>query len=137
MIDLAAIREGLAENLRRIEGFQVSAYMLSQPWPPTIQVMGPDEITYDLTFGRGSDSWVLIVQAFVASHDDLASQTRLDEMLHPTGPLSIKEAIERDTTLGGACSDLRVTHASGYRQYQLDRGPVLGAEFTVQVETNN
>jgi hypothetical protein len=63
---------------------------------------------------------------------------RLDQMLHPTGPLSIKEAIESDTTLGGACSDLRVTTASGYRQYQLpNRGPVLGAEWQVQVETSN
>jgi len=138
MVDLAAIREGLAANLRRIDGVQVSAYMLANPTPPTIQVMGPDEVTYDVTFGRGSDSWQMVVQAFVALVTDIGAQARLDEMLHPTGPLSIKEAIEFDTTLGGACNDLRVTRSSGYQQYNLEgRGAVLGAEFTVQVETSN
>jgi hypothetical protein len=100
--------------------------------------MGPDEVEYDVTFGRGSDTWMILVQAFVASVFDQASQQRLDRMLAPTGAESIKEAIESDRTLGGACSDLRVTRSSGYQTYALEgRGNVLGAEFTVQVETSN
>ena len=138
MVDLAAIREGLATNLSVIADTQISPYMLANPTPPCIQVMGPDEVTYDVTFGRGSDSWMMIVQAFVASVGDIAAQARLDKMLHPTGPESIKEAIESDRTLGGSAKDLRVVRSSGYQQYNLEgRGPVLGAEFTVQVETSN
>jgi hypothetical protein len=144
--DLDAIREGIAANLTA--GFrqipekdgrpQVSAYMLASPTPPCVQVMGPDEVTYDVTFGRGSDTWMMVVQAFVASVTDVGGQKRLDRMLAPTGPESIKEAIERDTRLGGAANDLRVVRSSGYRMYPLEgRGPVLGAEFFVQVETSN
>jgi hypothetical protein len=144
-VDVEAIREGIAANLtaafasiHRDQRPQVSAYMLSSPSPPCVQVMGPDEIIYDITFGRGSDTWMFIVQVFVALVSDIGAQKRLDRMLAPTGPESIKEAVERDTKLGGSCKDLRVTRSAGYQQFVLEgRGAVLGSDFTVQVETSN
>lgn len=135
---LAQIREGLRVRLATIPNVQTSAYMLGQVTPPTLQVMGPDEVQYDLAFHRGLDQWTLIVQGFVGAVADVGAQTNLDLWLAPSGSLSVKAAIEGDRSaagaLGGLVQDLTVTTSSGYRIYQLDNsGPVLGAEWTVSV----
>lgn len=131
MADLSDIREGIAVNLRLIPSVQVSAYMLGNPTPPSIEVM-PDETDYDKTFQRGTDRWFLKVRAFVGKPSDIGAQKRLDEMLASSGPLSVKANIEVDCTLDGVVDDLRVTKCSGYRTYGQQPG-VLGAEWVVEV----
>jgi hypothetical protein len=131
---LAEIRAGLEVRLATIAGVQTSAYMLDSPMPPTLQVMGPDEVSYDLAMARGLDLWRLIVQGFVGSPMDQGAQVNLDEWLAPAGAKSVKAAIEADGTLGGKIQGLHVEKASGYRLYQLEnRGSVLGAEWTIQI----
>lgn len=138
MFDLAVIREGLKANLDPLAetlGMQITAYMLASPMSPFIEIMGPDEITYDISMQRGGDSTIMIVRAFVSTTLDQGAQIFLDKMLASSGDTSVKEAIESDTTLGGAIDDLRVTRCSGYRLYRPDTGPLLGAQWFVQIET--
>ena len=90
MADLEPIREGLAANLAAITDCQVSAYMLARPSPPTLQVMGPDEIEYDTAFARGGDSLRMIVQGFVGAVDGKGAQKRLDQWLAGSGAQSVK-----------------------------------------------
>ncbi len=134
---LAQIRAGLAtalEDALPTTGGQASAYMLDNPSPPTLQVMGPEEVQYDQAMARGLDEWTLVVQAFSGSPSDRAAQELLDGWYVPNGSTSVKSAIETDRTLGGIIEDLQVVRASGYRIYNLpNRTEALGAEFFVRI----
>jgi len=137
MATARAIREGIAANLAPL-GHQVSATTLANPWPPCAFVQGPS-IEYDRTFGGGDDDWTFTVVVLVGDAVDQAAQEALDEYMARDGARSVKALIESDRRLGGACSDLRVTSASGPRLYASDTpngpsaAPMLGCEWTVQV----
>lgn len=139
MFDPLVIRLALKANLQALatlEKFQLSEYMLGEPTPPYIEIMGADEINYDLALQRGGDQNDVIVRAFVGLAIDKGAQIKLDRLLTSSGPSSIKEAIESDDTLGGACDDLRVRTCTGYQVFpRADGRSVLGASWTVQVET--
>lgn len=133
---MAAVRQALADNLSTISGIQVSAYVLSNPTPPAIQVVpGPAE--YHQTMGASSASWWdFTIQAYVAVATDIGSQARLDRLLADDGAESVRAALESDTTLGGLCDDLIVVSRTGYTLFAPEgRGSVLGAEWTVRVFT--
>lgn len=130
---VAQLREGLAANLDAIEDVQASAYMLSNPTPPTIEVV-PDEVDYDAAMGRGDDTWRFVIRAYVGVASDKGAQLLLDELLAPSGTRSVKTVLEADETLGGVAEDLHVQTATGYRIYQRAGGPeLLGCEWTVEV----
>ncbi len=133
MASLTAMREGLAANLDAIPTLQVSPYLLAAPTPPSAEV-APAETEYDLAGSRGLDRWRFTVRVFVAHTTDKGAQKKLDSYLETSGPHSVKAALEADSTLGGACDDLRVIRASGYRVYGPEgRASVLGAEWDVDV----
>ncbi len=141
-VTLAEIRQGIADNLATLSGapgnVQVSAYMLANPQPPTLQVMGPDTIDYDQAMAGGLHIWNMIVQGFVGAATDRGAQVNLDLWLAPEGALSVMAAIESDRTLAGKVMDLSIVQASGYKIYQLPSEPaVLGCEWTVQVYTHS
>lgn len=140
-VDPIALVEGLAANLGTIEGFQKSAFLLANPTPPAAEIE-PLPIDYDKTMQRGIDEWHFLVRVFVGLTTDVGSQKRILRMMAPSGVTSIKQAIESDTTLGGSADDLRVTVCSGYKFFAREvigtklgavSGPLLGAEWTVQV----
>lgn len=132
---MAEIRLGLNTRLATISGLaQTSAYMMSSPSPPMMQVMGVDEVTYDEAMQRGVDRLTFVVQAFAGTPDDQAAQVLLDGWLAASGSGSVKGAIEGDITLGGKVTSARVTRAAGYREYDLpNRGKTLGTEFYIEV----
>jgi hypothetical protein len=113
----------------------VSAYRISDPPVPSIQVAWVERVSYDATMGRGFDEWELVVLAFVCDLSDVGGQQRLDRMLDSSGGESVKAALESDKTLGlgGVVSGLRVTRSDGYQQYQLPAGSVLGAAWYINL----
>jgi hypothetical protein len=137
MVSFTEIREALAAQLaQQLTGIQVSAYLLASPTPPTIHLYpgGPaGQIAYDLTLARGVDQWALTVQAFVGPTSDIGAQKKLDQYLAPSGPQSIKQAVESDPTLGGLVHQVHVPSCAGYRQYILETATYIGAEWYVQV----
>lgn len=136
MATLTAIRAGLVANLATLADVQVSAYMLANPSPPTLQVMGPDSAAYDQSMRGSLTDWHMIVQGFCCNVADIGGQVNLDAWLAPAGALSVKAALESDRTLAGVAQDSTVVDCSGYRVYQLDSSTkVLGAEWTVWVRT--
>lgn len=130
MGSLADIREGLATNLSVIPGWQVSAYQLSNPLLPSLQVMGLDEIQYDRAMGRGLDDWMVSLMAFAGITTDIGSQKLLDSLIETS---AVKDAVESDKTLGGVAADVRVTECAGYRAYVLGTNQVIGCEWKVRV----
>lgn len=133
MASITAIREGLATNLQGITGLQASAYMLANPTMPTAEVF-PSEVEYDQAMARGHDMNVFTVRVFVGEVSDVGAQKNLDAFLASEGDRSVKEQLESDRTLGGACDTLRVTACTGYRRTVMEgRGAILAAEWRVEV----
>lgn len=138
MADLADIRVGLAANLAAIQAAEdctVSAYMLDNPSPPVLMVVGPDTIEYDLALHRGLDHWTIVIQGFTGIPSDQGRQERLDRWLAPFGATSVKAAVESDTTLGGIVAGVRVTDVEAYRDYAFQNGTriLFGATWHVDV----
>jgi len=131
---LEALRAAIADNLSTIPDVQVSPYVLGAPTPPAIQIQ-PGMAEYHQTFGAPSaEWWEFRVHAFVANTNDIASQRLLDRMLESEGSVSVKAALESDTTLNGLVDDLIVVSRTGYQTFVPEgRGPVLGAEWVVRV----
>ena len=138
MADIAAIRTALAARLTTLldgDG-QASAYMLDNPSPPTLHVVGITGIDYDQTFGRGGDTITFQVQG-VAAGLDRGHQEQLDDWLDG----GVKNAIESErpsaVTLGGIVDSCRVVSTAGMRTVLLPNGtPAVAAEWEIQIETS-
>jgi len=130
---LAEIRAGIETRLATIPGVQTDAYMNPAPSDLSLQVMGPDAVSYDQAGSRGLDYWTIIVQGFSGSPESRAAQTNLDLWLSPAGANSVKAAIEGDRSLGGIVADCVVTGSSGYREMFVNGAKVLGAEWTLLI----
>jgi len=137
--DLELIRAALGVNLAALvaaEEMQWTPYMLAEPTPPTVQILGAGEIIYDVAMQRGGDQNEVLVQAFVSLVSDIGGSMKLDRFMKSSGPTSMKEAIQSDPTLGGIIDDLRVTRCSGHTVYRRnDNQQVIGSTWYVQVET--
>lgn len=131
---LAEIRQAIADNLDAVYGatVQTSAYQLEQIMPPTIMVMGPDQVMFDRAMAVGMDEYIILVQGFGGTMLQ-GAQVVMDEWIG-RGPLSVKSAIEADTTLGGKVFDLQVVAMSSYRLFRFADGTVLlGCEWQTRV----
>lgn len=133
MAEETALREALAANLSSIAGIQQSAYVLSSPTLPAVEVV-PGPIDYDKAMGRGTDEWTFIVRVLVGLTTDIGGQKLLGKLRASSGAQSIKAALESDPTLGGAARTLHVPRVSGQQTYGREgRSSAIGAEWTVQV----
>jgi hypothetical protein len=132
MADIAAIRSGIATNLGTISGLRTSSWIPDQINPP-IAVVKPDRIAFDTAFARGLDTLEFSVLCIVGRVDERTAQSRLDAYCATTGSASIKAAIESDSTLGSAVSDLRVTEMRNYTSLNVGDVTYLAAEFAVTV----
>lgn len=142
---IAELKAGMKVALDEILDFQVTPYMLANPTPPACAIFADEPgIDYHGTMssdglGGMGDAGGLVelsftVQVFVSETADVAAQKKLDAYLEPTGARSIRQALEKEPTLGGACDDLIVRASSGYRRFLREGGgPVLGAEWRVTI----
>lgn len=131
--EITLIRRALADSLLVIPGLQVSPVVLANPTPPCAQVTrGP--LQYHQAMYDGVSRPNFTVTCYVALVSDIGAQQLLDRYLAPTGDLSVKQALEVDTTLGGLVQDLIVTGATGEQPYAREQGgPVLGSDWAVEV----
>lgn len=131
-MDVKKVRVAIAKALETIPGIQVSAYVLSNPTVPALQVVpGPSE---RLSFRRGATERDFKVQAIVGLTSDVGSQLVLDQFLDLEGSRSVVAALTADPTFGGVCDDSDVTGDTGVEIFTRDGGPpALGSEWTVKV----
>jgi hypothetical protein len=138
MTSIPAIRDGLADRLRTIQGLRVyDTYSPSINPPAAVVVPAPgDFLEYDQAMG-GVDTVNLVIGLFVSKAIDRVAQEKLDAYLANTGPLSIKAAVDGDVDLGGIVHFAVVTSARNYGIKIFGEGeaatPYLGCEFTVTV----
>jgi hypothetical protein len=132
--DVAAIRSGLKTRLETLTDWQVSAHILSSPTAPCAMIY-EGETEYDATIGDSDGDHNLVVRVIAPFASDVQAQRILDEFRSATGPRSVKQAIEGDSTLGGICDDVRVVGVSPDTVYGgLQGQPIgIGCEFRVLV----
>lgn len=105
---VSAIRAALAANVATISGMRTLARVPEIINPPMAVVM-PPSIEFDKAMGRGLDQYEFNIVIFVERMDSRNAEGLLDGYAASAGATSVKAAIESARTLGGACSDLRVT----------------------------
>ena len=134
-LDISDIRAGLATNLQTVaESVQVSAYRMASPTPPSLIVVGFDEITRT-GFGMASFEIPFLVQGLAGAATEKGAQIRLDKWLSPLGSLSVWAAIESDKTLAGKVSNVIVTKCDGAQFIETGPGiELLGSTWHVQIE---
>lgn len=141
MAALSDLRAALAAALVNIPtvGLQVSAYMLANPHPPTLWVLGPQEIEYHVTSHElaepGGSRWQMVVQGISpAGIGDVPAQKLLDAWLSTEGTSSVSALLEADPTLGGKCDDLIVRSSIGYQVFVVpDLGARVGCEWLIDI----
>lgn len=104
------VRDGLKNNLKNIDDLRIYDIMPDVIVPPCA-IIGQLDFTFDLNNSRGLDQANVDVFVIVQRFAERSGMQNLDKFLSGAGNYSIKQAIESDRTLGGACNTLRVTSA--------------------------
>lgn len=104
------VREGLKKNLQEIDGLRVYDIIPDVVVPPSA-IVGQLDFTFDLNNSRGLDQANVDIFVIVQRFSERSGIQNLDKYLSGSGDYSIKQAIESDRTLDGACNTLRVTSA--------------------------
>ena len=131
-MSIAAIRDGLATNLRKVPGLRSVPELPDNPNPP-IALISLSQIEYDRAFQKGLVEYQFIVTAIVGRAAERIAQRKLDEYALDSGEQSIKAAIESDKQLNGAAYDVRVERMTNISSIQLGDATYLVAEFFVTV----
>lgn len=107
--------------------------------PPPCFFVGEVDITFDKTFGRGTDELSFTCRTLISTTNDRACQRTLDGLLSGGGPGSLKSAIEAarggpgEMALGGLADDLHIQRVQGYRWYEHAGSEYVGAELVIKV----
>jgi hypothetical protein len=136
MASVSAVADGLKARLATVSGLRTFSYQPEQLNPP-FAFPQLTSVTYHRTMGKGSavstmDFTVVVV---VGRWVDRVAHKTLDDYLSPDGAASIKNALEGDKTLGGACSDLIVSSSANINALEQDDAEFLQISFQVTVYT--
>lgn len=113
-------------------GFQVSAYILADPTPPSVHVF-PSEGQFHRAMQDGLEFLQFTVRALVSLDSDIGGQQNLLAIMG-TNSGGVKAALEADKTLGGVCDRLQVAGWGNYQPYvKADGTQLIGADWTVDV----
>lgn len=97
-MDLDAVAGELRAALLTVPGLRVPLWGVKTVQPPAAVVTLPDRITYDETYGRGTDVYPdLPVVLLVGAPEQRASRRTLAQYAAGAGPKSIKAALEAYT----------------------------------------
>ncbi|RKF24138.1 hypothetical protein [Micromonospora globbae] len=100
----------LRAALDTIDGLRVVEWGVRQVHPPAALIGLPEQISYDLTYGRGTDrveDWPVMV--LLSRPNEPHSRRAIVEYVHGSGPKSVKQAIEAHTYT--SCDDVQVVSA--------------------------
>ena len=138
MASVAAIRAQIVTDLTGIsaltsafpDGYRVSAYPLSNPAPPSIEI-AEFAIERHQAMLDGVEWWSCNINAYVAVTTDVVSLQTADAFLDDD---PISGAIEADRTLGGLVSDLIVDRTI-QRQWVHPalQTPLAGVEYQLRI----
>jgi len=126
----SALQAGLTTRLNTVSGLRVADHLPEQINPP-VAVIQIQSVTYHRAMGGGLSEWLFMVSAIAGRMGDRPAQTKLDGWMSYDGDQSIRAAIEADSTLGGACSTLKVADMISIRPISLGDAAYLACEFNI------
>jgi len=91
---LREVMDDLGEALKVIDGLRVKPYTEQRVMAPMAMVSLPRTYSYDATFDRGSDDIEIPIVVMVGRIDAEPARNALGPYVDPTGPDSIKAAVE-------------------------------------------
>ena len=130
---LGDIREALGKAVKTINGMRAAEHMPEQVNPPMV-VIQLDRLDYHGAMQGGLRTFQFLLIAIVGRMGERASQDLLDRVTDFDGPDSIRQVVEADPTLGGACWACKVTGARSVRPFNIGDAAYLGVEFEVEVQ---
>lgn len=135
MWSYADVAQGLADAADTIAGLRTHADIPGQLVPPSFVVDMPQTVGFDQTMRRGSDVLTITCGVYVSAAHNRTGQAQLMGYLAGSGATSLKEALEVDPTLAGACQTLRVVEARnfGLVSSSADNAKLLTCELVVEV----
>ncbi len=92
-MDLNAVMQELSDVLEGIDGLRI-AVVGEKPVPPAAYVTWPESITYDATYGRGSDVMDLQAVVIVGRTVDRAVRAKLAAFCDGNDTGSVKTVLE-------------------------------------------
>lgn len=130
-MNLDAVMAEVAARLDTITNLRVSDHPVEQVNPPHALVALP-EITFDATYGRGSDTYALPVILVVGKFAARASRNALAPFVAGSGSKSFKQILEDDATPYTAFDALRVVSAD-FDVVTFAGVEYLAANFTLSI----
>ncbi|NJP33685.1 hypothetical protein [Micromonospora thermarum] len=129
-MDVDLVCERLATAAAAVPGIVSSRPIV--PDSVVVPCFYPGEITesFDETFG-GMVVVEIICRVYVTNSE--GGQRQLRRFMRRRGSTSVKQYLEADPTLGGACDDLHVRRIQGHRIFRVGEVPYPGAEWLVRV----
>lgn len=96
-MDLQAVMQQISDRLTTISGLRCFAYPPDNFEPPAAILVAPDSVTFDATYGRGSDELALPVLLLISKVDDRSAWKEIAAYCNGTGPKSVKAVVESGT----------------------------------------
>ena len=109
---LSDCMDELGTALAAVEGLRVKSYTEQRVNPPMATVNLPRVITYDATYGRGSDDIELPIVVYAGRFDAESSRNAISQYVDGRGGMSVKEAIESHPPAAGVYDIAHVMDAS-------------------------
>jgi hypothetical protein len=133
-VNLADVMAEIGAKLGAIDKLNVFPYQADKVTPPAAIVGLPEQINYDLTYGRGSDRMPAVpVFLLVGKLSDRSSHKELAAYADGSGPRSIKATLDStDANQYTSCSTVTVTSCE-FDTYTSAGVQLLGAQFSVDI----
>ena len=129
---IAAMRSALADSLRTVSGLRAFEEIPDQFAPPTA-IVSLNTVEYHQAFAGGLNLYRFTVRVVVGRASERNAQRYLDLYIEPSGDSSIRQVLESNRTLSGACQDLVVESMPNIGSITVNENEYLAAEFTVTV----
>lgn len=133
MADYAAIADGLQARLATISGLRAYSEWPDQLNVPAGIVLPGEPFLEDATFDGNYDATYDLLLLVNKASGDVRGTRALYAYMASTGTLSVRAALDGDTTLGGAAHDLIHMQVFGYGEYTHGTVPYLGYKHRVRV----
>lgn len=132
---VSSVKKGIADAAGAVDGLNTYSFAPSAVEVPCLYA-GEVDISYHESYG-GDAEMVVTCYLLTSAAEDEDGQRLLDDYLSVGTPSSVVDAIEgtpgNPQTLGGACDDVVIMQATGYRMYQVGDDSYYGAKLPVRV----
>lgn len=96
-MNLANVMQEISDRLNTIASLRCFAYPPSAPTPPAGWVDYPDNIEFDATYGRGTDTMKLMVVLIVGRVSVRSVRDQVGKYADGSGDSSVKQVLESGT----------------------------------------